>query len=356
MRLVLSGYYGFDNVGDEAILYSLISALREANRNVHITVLSNNPEKTANEYGVEAVNRWKLKEVATAIRQADGVISGGGSLLQDETGSRSVIYYSAIMWIAKLFRKRLFIYAQGIGPLNEKRSERIVRFSLAKSDYISVRDEDSKALLERIGLKKAIDVVPDPVLGIDVTNLDKEPRLTEERFISVSVRDWPTEHNYKKKLAKSLDELARSGYQIVFIPMHGKDDEKASSETVSYMKEKATIAPYDGTIMQKMAWISQSELLIGMRLHALIFAAVSDTPFVALSYDPKIDSFTNMCKQPLFAHVKDDWVEEDLTNLLIQQLHRRDDALKAMQQYTNVATKKARQTAVNVIEILKNNR
>lgn len=345
MKLVLSGYYGFDNVGDEAILYAILSALREANPDVEPIVLSNQPEKTARTYRVEAVNRWKLKDVARAIRQSDGVISGGGSLLQDVTGMRSVVYYSAIMWLAKLFRKPLFIYAQGIGPLQKKTSEHIVRLTLARSDYVSVRDEESKKLLLRLGLRRPIDVVPDPVLGIDVTEAAQQPRLIDEPFVSVSVRDWPTDQNYKRKLAACLDEIVRHGYGVVFVPMQGKEDEAASADTVAYMKEKATIAPFDGSIMQKIAWIAQSELLVGMRLHALIFAAVSETPFIALSYDPKIDAFANMCKQPLFAHVNDDWNENVLAERMKERLSKREEAIASMRTYTEQAKKEARRTA-----------
>ncbi len=350
MKLVLSGYYGFDNVGDEAILYAIISALREANPMVDLTVLSNNPEKTASEYGVKAVNRWKLTEIATAIRTSDGVISGGGSLLQDETGNRSVIYYSAIMWIAKLFRKPYFIYAQGIGPLKSGRNKKIVRFTLTGSKLLTVRDIESKQLLETIGVKNDIHLVPDPVLGIDHSVVATEPRIVEAPFIAVSVRDWPTEYNYKKKLAHSLDELVRSGYDIVFIPMHGKADAETAEETIALMKEEAIVAPHDGTITQKIAWITQSELLIGMRLHALIFAAVGDIPFVALSYDPKINSFTKLCNQPLAAHVNEDWDPEVLTSLAKRQLTNRKEAIEQMLNYTREAKRQAQQTAKEVLK------
>ncbi|TWI59933.1 polysaccharide pyruvyl transferase CsaB [Halalkalibacter nanhaiisediminis] len=352
MRLVLSGYYGFNNVGDEAILYSIISALREANSAVHITVLSNDPEKTAKEYGVEAVNRWKLKEVARVIRSADGVISGGGSLLQDKTGNRSVIYYSGIMWIAKLFRKPYFVYAQGIGPLSGSRNQQIVRRTLEGSKLLTVRDQESKELLEQIGIKKTAELVPDPVLGFVLRADDKGERIVSSPYVAVSVRDWPSEIDYKKKLASSLDEIARDGYAIVFIPMHGEHDAKSSAETADLMKEKAIIAPHDGSIMQKVKWIAESELLIGMRLHALIFAAVGDTPFVALSYDPKIDSFAKLCKQPVAGHVNVEWDENKLVQMTKEQLANKEEAVEQMLIYTKEAKQKAKQTAVDVLKHL----
>ncbi|NEU30271.1 polysaccharide pyruvyl transferase CsaB [bacterium LRH843] len=352
MRLVLSGYYGFDNVGDEAILFSIISALREADPAIRVTVLSNNPDQTAKQYGVEAVNRWKLKEVIRAIRASDGVISGGGSLLQDETGNRSVIYYSAVMWIAKLLRKPYFVYAQGIGPLHGCRNQAIVKRTLAGSKLLTVRDHESKELLTQIGLKKEAELVPDPVLGLQLST-DKDEPLVSSPYISVSVRDWPSEYDFKAQLAKSLDDLARSGYEIVFVPMHGEHDAKTSEETAALMEVKAIIAPHDGTIMQKVQWIAESEMLIGMRLHALIFAAVGDTPFVALSYDPKIDSFAKLCQQPVAAHVNERWEAAQLTQITKKQLENKSEALQQMLQYTNEAKQQAKQTAANVVRSLR---
>lgn len=350
MRLVLSGYYGFDNVGDEAILYAIITALREADPAVDIIVLSNQPEQTAAQYQVKAVNRWKIKEIIRAIRSSDGLISGGGSLLQDKTGNRSVIYYSAVMWIAKWLRKPYYVYAQGIGPLQSKRNQAIVRRTLTGSRLLTVRDEESKQLLERIGVTKPIEQVPDPVLGLSPDADGAEERLVAAPYIAVSVRDWPSEHHYKQELARSLDMLAADEYPIVFVPMHGEHDAKASEETRQLMTAEATVAPHEAAIMEKIRWIAGSELLIGMRLHALIFAAVGETPFVALSYDPKIDSFAKLCRQPVAAHVNEKWKAKTLYEQADTQLSKREQSVADMQLYTNEARQKAKQTAQVILQ------
>ncbi|GAE92445.1 CsaB protein [Gracilibacillus boraciitolerans JCM 21714] len=118
MRIVMSGYFGFDNTGDEAILQAIVDSLRKLQPDVSIVVLSNNPESTAAKYHVEAVNRWDIKAIAKTIRNADGLISGGGSLLQDKTGWKTIPYYTAVMRIAKFYRKPVFVYAQGMGPID----------------------------------------------------------------------------------------------------------------------------------------------------------------------------------------------------------------------------------------------
>ena len=154
-RIVLSGYYGFDNIGDEAVMYSIIKTLKEEiGDNTEITVLSNEPEKTASAYHVEAVNRWKYKQIIDAIKKSDVLISGGGSLLQDITGWKSVVYYLSIVVIAKLLRKKVVFYAQGIGPVNMKFNRFLIGWIANRVDYISVRDEHSKKSIKRGKTKK----------------------------------------------------------------------------------------------------------------------------------------------------------------------------------------------------------
>lgn len=327
MKVVLSGYYGFHNVGDEAILFSMIRALREVDSTVEITVLSNDPAFTEATYGVKAVNRWKMKEVAAALRSSDGLISGGGSLLQDKTGVKSVIYYTGVMFLAKMLGKPVFIYAQGMGPLEGGLSRWLTKVALQKVNAITVRDEESKALLEEIGVRGDIELVPDPVLGLRAEEFDNS-WFQEQNFsrpvITVSVRDWPSEIDYEKEIALSLDQIAGQGYEIVFIPMHGQDDDVTSRRVAQLMECEAIVAPYDMSIEEKIGLIKLSELVVAMRLHALIFAAVTHVPFVALSYDPKIDSFCKQSEQPVAGHVNVKLDSAALVAWMEQQLENRD--------------------------------
>ncbi|QPC47528.1 polysaccharide pyruvyl transferase CsaB [Mangrovibacillus cuniculi] len=292
MRVVISGYYGYDNVGDEAILFSIIQALRKQDPSISVTVLSNNPESTAKSYDVQAVNRWKLKDIYQALSVADGFISGGGSLLQDKTSGRTIPYYTTIIQIAKRLKVPTFIYAQGMGPI-EKRVGRFLTKAALKNTLLTVRDQESKQLLEEIGLTQEIKLVPDPVLGIEIGEI-AEDDVENRKKISVSVRDWKTDIPFLEHIAKGLDSLANKGYEIDFIPMHGEHDAATSRFVMDLMEQKATIAPADLSIEGKIKRIGVSDVLLGMRLHALIFAAVTNTPYVPVSYDPKIDSFARI--------------------------------------------------------------
>ena len=323
MKVVISGYYGFDNIGDDAILLSIIQSLKEYDSRLMITVLSNNPEKTIEQYQVHSVNRWSMKEVFQEIKTADGLISGGGSLMQDVTGKKSIIYYTGVIRIAKFLKVPVFIYAQGMGPFNSSFSKWLVKNTLKKT-AITVRDHESKELLKSIGVEHEIEIVPDPVLALKIIPHDS-PWWKEQEFsgpvLTVSVRHWPSAVSYKEKIAAALDRIAAKGIRIVFVPMHGKYDAEASAELAKLMKEKSVTAPYDASIEEKISIIMHSDLLFGMRLHALIFAAISNTPFVALSYDPKVDSFAGIMEQKIAGHVSENnWTAESLYEQLSMQL------------------------------------
>lgn len=360
MRVVLSGYYGFHNVGDEAILQAIIHALRAEKSDINITVLSNDPEYTKKTYGVDAINRWKLPAVFKAIRAADGFISGGGSLLQDKTGMKSVPYYTGIMMMAYFLRKPFFVYAQGIGPLEQSVSQKLVKYAVSKADFLSVRDQESFDLLREIGIARGIELVPDPVMGMVYKEglnhawLEKEG-IAEEPFITVAIRDWtsPGFAQFKDKIVEVLDRCATAGQHVVLLPMHGEHDDAFSREILSAMKNKAAIFPHSASIEEKISIIGESSLLIGMRLHALIFAAVAHTPMIGISYDPKIDSFINQVNQPLIGHVDEAWSADELYKLIGEQLAEHNKQVEILQKKATPLQQKANETARKVIGLLK---
>ena len=104
-QVVMSGYYGFGNAGDDAILDSIQQAIRAASDDVSVTVLSNDPELTRRQYGLDAIPRFRMLRVLHALRRGDVLLSGGGSLLQDTTSTRSLLYYLSVIRAAEWMGK-----------------------------------------------------------------------------------------------------------------------------------------------------------------------------------------------------------------------------------------------------------
>ncbi|HET7580156.1 MAG TPA: polysaccharide pyruvyl transferase CsaB [Bacillales bacterium] len=329
MKVLISGYYGFGNAGDEAILYAMIEVLKACDPNIDITVLSDKPEQTRRIFNVNAVNRWRIFEICKALKEADGLLSGGGSLLQDKTSWRTIPYYTSIMLLARILKKPFVVFAQGLGPIHRGFNYWLVKAILSKASLISMRDEDSRALLQRMGVKQDIDLVPDPVLGLG--GQWRIQKNKETPTVMVSIRSWPEYSGFHDKVSAALDRCVRKGFRVIFLPMHGKEDRDTAENVKRRMSGNADVVDYTMSFIDKLSMVGQADVLIGNRLHALIFAAVSCVPFVALSYDPKVDAFAKQCQQPLLGF--EEWGEEDLYDLIMSQADCRQsesDKLEAL--------------------------
>ncbi|WP_373598489.1 polysaccharide pyruvyl transferase CsaB [Paraclostridium bifermentans] len=351
MRILISGYYGFDNSGDEAILKSIISDLREINSKIDIVVLSNDIEYTERRYKVKAVDRWNIFRIYKELKNCDGLISGGGSLLQDVTSLRSIIYYTSIIRIAKVLKIPTFIYAQGIGPINKSSSKKRVKKALDKVDYITLRDKESLELLRYIGVNKDVDIVPDPVMGLNIDDIHIS-KLDLDEYITVSVRTWKNSNiDFAKKIAKACDEISLLNKKIVFVPMQGKNDYNESCKIVDFMEQDAIVADYNMTIEEKIMLIKNSKLMIGMRLHSLIFAAISNTPMIGISYDPKVESFLKLINQKCIGRVDEDWKYEELLELSKYVFKNETSIKKDLEIYSNKLKNDSKETARRAINI-----
>lgn len=298
--IVISGYYGFANAGDEAMLAAMIEAFTDLEPDIKITVLSGNPADTRRRHGVNAIYRLNYPEIALALMKSDLLISGGGSLLQDVTSDRSLYYYLSIMMLAKKLGKPVMLYAQGIGPVRGKLARGAMRYIGNMVDLITVRDEGSREELKYLGVSKPpLYVTADPVLAMHPVDnqigraiLRQAGADTAAPVIGFSVREWKDWGHYKQVIAQAADKMAAEfGARLVFIPMQWPDDLAAAKKIISRIRHPATLLQDEYTTSELLSLVGNLDILIGVRLHALIFAAVMQVPLVGLSYDPKIDRF-----------------------------------------------------------------
>ena len=203
MRLVVSGYYGYGNAGDEAVLAGLLAALREIEPAASVTVLSGDPAETRRTHGVDAIPRARPGTLIGALRASDGLLSGGGSLLQDRTSARPVAYYTGVMGVARLARRPYVMHAQGLGPITRAGNRWLAALALRGAAHVSLRDDASVDLARRLGVRRPIEVVPDPALGLRPARGN-----TTDGPIVVAVRDWGTSAAHVAGLREALRRLA----------------------------------------------------------------------------------------------------------------------------------------------------
>lgn len=298
-KYLVSGYIGFDNFGDEAIAKVLTDFLKQIGAE-KITLLSSNPRKTSELYGVESkyfLNFFK------SILETDVLISGGGSLLQDVTSLKSLIYYLAVIVTALVFNKKVVIFAQGFTPFRTKIGKILTSFVLKYCHKIHVRDIKSKELLESLNVQS--ELVSDPVFGIEI------PKV-EHSGVGVQLRNFPEiSEDFLQNLADKI-ALKFVGQKIKLISLQDSIDlgilEKFS-KILSDKKIESYIVK-NLSINDAIKEISSLEYLIGMRFHANLVAVKSGVKVLGINYDIKVSSLAETVGFPLINFSQDDFEKE----------------------------------------------
>ena len=329
-RVVISGYYGFDNTGDEAILTGILKNLLDEARlkgeELDFTLLSQNPPSTSLRYQVKAIKRTDFKAILKALRSSQVFISGGGGLLQDVTGRQfSVFYYLGLVLLAWICRCRVVIYAQGMGPIKKSFNRWLTARILGLSDLITVRDLSSQQFLKEIGLKKEAVVTADPAFlleppGGTVRGNNNGPSM------GVSVHPRCTSKDLQV-LARTLDHMVKKHRaRVVLIPFYPAQDQEPSREVLNYMQSPAEIIETEGEVKKVLELVGKMDVMVGARLHSLIFAALTKVPFAGISYDPKVDSFLKECRLSPGGHV--DNLEENYIIEIMEHLWNNKEEIK----------------------------
>lgn len=301
-KILISGYYGFNNLGDEAILESIINNLKKTFKDVEIVVLSENPQVTSDKYHIESISRKNILAIIKAIKNCDLLISGGGSLLQDITSKRSIYYYLGIIALGVAMNKKVMIYSQGIGPIHKKINRKLTSFLLNKVNFITVRDYNSKKDLIEMGIKKEnIVVTTDPVISMEKIDKNIGLEILKEECpnfdssiptIGFAFRGRNYTPKFRKVLIDAIKELLDElNVNIVFIPFHYSEDIEINNDLENVFKDKVIFINKRYEAKQVLSIIENLDLLVGVRLHSLIFSAMANVPMIAISYDPKIDYF-----------------------------------------------------------------
>jgi polysaccharide pyruvyl transferase CsaB len=303
LRFLLSGYYGFGNLGDEALLEVIVEQLRARWPDCTVDVLSGDPVQTARTYGVVATPRMDLGRVGEAIGRADVVLSGGGGLLQNATSLRSLLYYAGVVRSAVRAGKPTMIFGQSIGPLDFW-GRAVVRNFCKGLAAATVRDERSRALLRSLLPGVAVDRTADPVFlfepGGEPLDLAAEGLGDDAApLVVVSVRKWQGSDATAEALAQACDRLAaQHGARVAFLPLGGPPDAELSTAVIRKCASAPVLLP-DYPLGQAAQVIARASLVIGMRLHALIIAARLGVPFLALPYDPKVVALCEDLRYPI---------------------------------------------------------
>jgi polysaccharide pyruvyl transferase CsaB len=363
-RVGITGSYGGLNLGDEAILQSIITQLRKDLPRVEITVFSRDADDTKRRHAVDravAVRKLSRAEVLPEVERLDLLVLGGGGILYDADART----YLREVSLAREKRVPVMAYAIGAGPLNHAAAQAAVRDNLADATVVTVREKSAHRALEEAGLHREVIVTADPALLLKPEPLPRgvlkhEGLEGRRRLIGMSVREPGVaapdldEKVYHALLANAADFIVdRYDADVVFVPMERSVlDTQHSHAVIAKMlrAQRATVLKGEYTSGQVLSWMGKFDFALGMRLHFLMFAAIQGTPFVALPYAGKVSGFLEALGLPapplnlvnagrLIAYLDESWDRRRSMRTQIAQ------ALPALQE-------RARETHRILLEVL----
>lgn len=370
-RLLLSGYFGFDNLGDEALFEAQVADFRSHCPEVQLTALVASPQR-ARQLGVTPVPRKHLPSILKAIRNCDLFVSGGGGLIQDSTGVGSVAYYLGLVQLARLLGKPTFLYAQGFGPVRT-RWGKLLCAQLGKAVSLATfRDDESLGDFQQlVGTGVPAFVTADPALLLppcppkelgqllqkeglsgEISRLDGPTGKHSESgpLVAVTVRPWKDFRIEEVRAAmQAFADQHKARY--VLLAFHPDQDLAVCRQLQQGLQAPCHLLDPGWQPGQVAGFLRCCDLILGMRLHSLILAAGAQIPCIGLSYDPKVERFAMRAGAvPLrIEELTRDSLLKSLQHLLTGR-HQARAIMKAKVEAMEVAARRTTRAALALVE------
>ncbi len=367
--VLISGYYGFGNAGDDSLLSAIIDEISKNDPELSFAVLAKNHRKAEKRFGVKCVERFDPFAVFTAMRRAKLFISGGGNLLQNGTSNKSLAYYLCTLKMARMLNKKTMLYANGIGPLYGEKAKKYTADTVKRCELVTLREPDSSEFLrELVPDRDDFILSADPALLLKPATddridfiLDKHSIPKDMRYIIVSMRavvnkkegfsetQWD---DFAKQFATELGELcAAKGLYPLFIPMQVALDSAVCRRVCELCGRGSFVSGL--SVSELIALMARSELVCGMRLHSLIYAMACAVPFVALSYDPKVRAFAEYAEIPFVIDAPEGWENGALINAINSITDNREALVEKEKSKASEFRRLAENDAVLAVKLLR---
>ncbi len=287
-KAAILGYYGFGNLGDELLLSACLEMFKRCGvKNDSVVVLSNTPEETSRNFGVDAVNRWRLREVMRAFRNSESLLLGGGGLFQDSSSVKSCAWYWGMVRLARLCGCRVWALGQSVGALGSAISTVLTGNALRLCKILHVRDEKSYMLAESLGCRNL-------VKGCDLV-MTLKPKVAYSHkygYMLINLRPCKNLDSFVKIIAPHLKDHRVVGAAL--------SDEDIDALGVLGLSEIVRVKSFDGA----NELLSGASCAVGMRLHFGVLARLFRIPLAVMPYDAKVSGFASQSGVPC---IVDEW-------------------------------------------------
>lgn len=290
MKIVISGYYGENSHSNNAMLSSIIADVKSVCEKAGITVLSSAPQETKKNFNVAAVHKYNIFAVICALLKSDLLILGGGTLIQDKTSTKSLLYYLGLIRIAKQMRKKVALYANGFSSLTSFKNSEMVRDVLDKVDLITLRDEDSVKELESIGVTNSEIHLTAPPAFLLASNDDGREALKhygvpeDKPLLCLSVK------NVKKKALDFIETMSafcdyaaeKYGFFPILMPLDKRSDYGICTSVKNKMRNKSVVVGANYSPEDLLSVIKEMHVCVSMGAYPLIYSSISGVPTVGI--------------------------------------------------------------------------
>ncbi|MDF9407911.1 polysaccharide pyruvyl transferase family protein [Pelotomaculum isophthalicicum JI] len=382
-KVVIAGYYGFNNIGDEAVLNSMLNDMRFFDPNIDFVVLSDKPEHTESSYKVRSVSWRELDKVIQVIENCDLLIIGGGGLFNsylEYDGNQMLSYNNSLFSVfifslpllAALLDKPCMIYAIGASNFNSSEAIAHARMAIELADICTVRDPVSVSVLRNIGCcVDKVRVTADPAFRLQNVSSERVKKIFFQEDIpygysvlGVVLRNWDfygdplrTEH----EISKALKRFSNSFKGIIlFIPFDTNtalgdlsNDKTIIARMKTYIDSNMVFSlEGDYTPSEISSIIANCDLVLGMRLHSCIFSIKNYVPVIGLVYDQKVKNIMDMAGMKDFLiDIKN--INADNVYYLLQNLYnKRKEVSNYLLHTTDNLKKSALENAKLALEIV----
>lgn len=380
-KLLLAGYYGFGNTGDEAILAGLRDILRSIGPDVELTVVSGNPERTRALHAVEAVLWTDVDGIVEAARRSDALVVGGGGLFHDywEADPEDLLtpwhgglsYVGEFPLLGRLLGKPCAIHAVGVGPLGTPRGREMTRQAFERSVHASVRDQGSIEGLKAAGYAgwEQVRLAADPAFHTPLANPEDVDQLLQSAWVPLDkplvgacLRYWDfgvDQEAWEAEVSQSLDGFL-DGFDgdLLLVPFQGErstpyEDDVAVARRVwrgIRRRERAHILDVPPRPDLAAGLLARCDLVLAMRLHAAMFALMSGVPVVNLAYDPKTVALMSQAGAEEGVLYPEAWKAGEITDRLKRAHRQRDQWRPRLLRFREAGLESARRGVIDMLE------
>lgn len=345
--VMICGYYGKNNFGDDITLRTLVKNTKAAIGPFRPIVLTHHA-KPYREDNFICIHRFNLPKIIHYMKKTKCLVLGGGSLLQDATSNRSFLYYTTILRLAIRSKCRTMLYGNGIGPVGKARHQKTLQKLLNRVDIIALRDDKSLELVTALGIDPAkVMQTADETFTMDPTQFTLPDNSVLQQLQSMPQKKLLINLRQNKNAAQyavAIEKVCEQNDLVpVLMPIYYKQDIDSLRKLKKSLRIPSLLIDQPLSGQETIAVLQQCDTVLAERLHLIIFSALLQKPFVALSYDPKVSAMADQLQMSRYCIATEQADAQLLLNTLQDLLENQDDLRQLLGKSTAALQQKAAQ-------------